>query len=116
MIEGPVDLAAYAREFEPLLVRSGGDVYRADRVFLEGSGRSALVEMLVVEAGRKQPFYAKISLHDRGSATVRVDPMTHPERSRGVKEIVARLAQDLLARTPGARVGATNLELPERPR
>jgi len=75
-----------------------------------------VVEMLVVEAGRKQPFYAKVSLHDRGSATVRVDPMTHPERSQGVREIVARLAQDLLARTPGARVGATNLELPERPR
>jgi hypothetical protein len=42
--------------------------------------------------------------------------MTHPERSQGVRQIVARLAQDLLARTPGARVGATNLELPERPR
>jgi hypothetical protein len=116
VIEGPVDLAGYVREFEPLLLRRGGDILRADRIFLEASGRSALVEMLVVEAGRKQPFYAKISLHDRGAATVRVDPLTHPERSRGVKEIVARIGADLLARTPGASVGAANVELPGRPR
>jgi hypothetical protein len=113
VIEGAVDLAAYADGFESLLVRGGGDVLRAERVFLETGGRSLLVEALVVEVGRKQPFYVKISLHDRGAATVRVDPLCHPERSRGVREIVARIAADLLRRTPGARVGAATVELPE---
>jgi hypothetical protein len=115
VIEGAVDLAAYAAGFEPLLVRAGGDVLRADRVFLETGGLALLVEALVVEAGRKQPFYVKVSLHDRGAATVRVDPLCHPDRSRGVRALVARVAADLLARTPGARVGAANVELPQNP-
>jgi len=103
---------AWAAAFEPLLVRRGGDVLRADAVYLARDGRSALVEALAIEAGRKLPFYVKIALHDRGSATVRIDPLTHPERSDGVREIVARIGEDLLRRSAGARLGATNLVLP----
>lgn len=112
MIEGEVDLAAWAAAFRPLLVRRQADLLRADEVYLERGGRSALVEALAIESGRKLPFYVKVSVHDRGAATVRVDPLTHPERSDGVREIVARIAADLLRSTPGARVGATNLVLP----
>ena len=54
----------------------------------------------------------RVSLHDRGSATVRIDPLTHPERSEGVREIVALLGLDLLQRTEGATLGQTNLVLP----
>ena len=112
VVEGDVDLAAWVAAFRPLLVRRDGDVLRADRAYLERGGRAALVEALSIEAGRKLPFYVKISLHDRGTATVRVDPLTHPERSEGVREIVARIGEDLLQRTPGSRLGATNLVLP----
>ena len=112
VIRGSVDLAAWARDFEPLLLRRGGDVLRADRIFLDADGRTALIAALVLEAKRKQPFYVKISAHARGSATVRVDPLTHVERSDGVKELVAQLGAELLARTPGATVERTNLVLP----
>lgn len=112
VLEGPVDLHAYARDFEPILLRRGKDVLRADRVFLERERRSLLIEALVVEAGRKQPFYVKVSTHDSGGATVRIDPMTHPERSQAVRDLVAELGADLLRRTPGARLGVTNLVLP----
>lgn len=112
VIHGPVDLPGYAREFRPILIRRGEDVLRARCVFLEGTGRSLLIEALVVEAGRKQPFYVKVSTHERGSATVRIDPMTHPERSPGVRQLVAEVGADLLRRTPGATLGATNLVLP----
>ena len=112
VIEGPVDLVAYAREFEPLIVRLHADVLRADEIFVERGGRTALVRALVIESGRKLPFYVKISAHERGSATVRIDPRTHPERSDGVREIVARIGADLLRKTPDARLGATNLVLP----
>lgn len=115
VIRGSVDLRRYTDEFEPLLVRRDGDVLRADRIYLERDGRTALVAALVVEAGRKQPFYVRISAHDRGSATLRVDPATHVERSEGVKALVAALGADLLARTPGARLEVTNLVLPSPP-
>jgi len=112
VLEGPVDLRAYTRAFEPILIRRGADVLRADSLLLARDARTLLIEALVVEAGRKQPFYVKISAHDRGGASVRIDPMTRPERTRGVRELVATLGADLLQRSPGARLEVTNLVLP----
>jgi hypothetical protein len=112
VIEGALDLEAWARDFEPILIHRDGDVLRADRVYLETGARTALVEMLAIEAGRKQPFYARVALHDRGSFTVRVDPLTHPERSEGVRALVACLAAELLRRSPSGRVTRSNVDLP----
>jgi hypothetical protein len=114
VLDGPVDLQGYAGGFQPILIRRGGDILRADRVYVEREGRALLIEALVVEAGRKLPFYILVSGNDRGGATVRVDPMTHPERSEGVQELVAHLGADVLAHNPGARVRVTNLVLPSR--
>lgn len=114
VLEGEIDLAAFAREFEPLLIREGGDVLRAEEVYLERDGRALLMAALVIERGRKQSFYVRVSSHERGSVTVRVDPITHPERSKGVRQLVARIVENLLERHPGARLGSTNLVLPSR--
>lgn len=111
VLDGPVDLDRYAREFRPIRVRRGGDTLRAHRLFVERERRALLIESVVIEAGRKLPFYVLISSHDRGGATVRIDPMTHVERSRGVRDLVARVGSDLLERSPGARVRITNLVL-----
>jgi hypothetical protein len=113
VIEGVGDLSAFARVWQPFVVRRGPDILRADHLFLSADARSCLIDALCVEAGRKQPFYVKLAVHDRGSATVRVDPMTHPERSEGVRDLVAQIGARLLRATPGGRVGATNLTLPE---
>ena len=115
VIRGDVDLAAFARDFEGLLLRDSRDVLRADQVYLEREQKSALVAALVVEQGRKLPFYITISCHDRGTATVRIDPLTHVERSQGVRRLVAELAACLLERTPGAAISVTNLVVPSRP-
>jgi len=111
VIAGRVDLTRYARDFKALVLRADGDVLRADALYLERSGRAALIEALAVEAGRKLPFYVKISMHSE-RATVRIDPLTHPERSEGVKRIVAAIGADLLRHTPGAQIEVTNLVLP----
>jgi hypothetical protein len=111
VIEGAVDLVDYAKRFAPLDVHEVRDLLRTEHVYLERSGRSMLIQALAVEAGRTQTFYVRISVHDRGTASVRVDPLTNPERSDGVKRIVAGIGADLLARTPGARVRTTNLVL-----
>ncbi len=110
-IDGDVDLEAYAREFTPILLRQDGDVLRADRVLVDPTGQRVLVEALVIEAGRKQPFYIRIARRDRG-ASVRVDPLTHPERSAGVRALVAHVGAVLLERSPGAEISATNLVIP----
>ncbi len=112
MIEGVVDLSAFARAWQPFVLRRGADILRADQLHLATDARACLIEAICVEAGRKQPFYVKVAVHDRGSATVRIDPMTHPERSPGVRDLVAQIGALLLRATPGGRTGATNLVLP----
>jgi hypothetical protein len=112
VIEGVADLAGFARAFRPFVVRRGPDVLRGDHLYLSADARACVIEALCVEAGRKQPFYVKLAVHDRGSATVRIDPLTHPERSDGVRALVAHVGALLLRATPGGRIGATNLVLP----
>jgi hypothetical protein len=104
VIEGPLDLAAWAAAFEPLSLRRGGDVLRTGEVFVERAGRALLVEALVVEAGRKQPFYVRIASHERGTTHVRVDPHTHPDRTPAVHALVGEVVGALLAFSPGARL------------
>ncbi len=112
VIEGDVDLEEYARSFEPILIRNGRDVIRASTLYRDQSGRALLLEALVIESGRKLPFYLKLTAHDRGSATVRVDPLTHPDPSEGVHTLVSRVASDLVELTPGARVRSSSVLVP----
>jgi len=111
VIRGSLDLQRFAEAFRPILERDGGDILRADRIFLEASGSNALVECLVVEAGRKQSFYIKIAAHE-AKFNVRVDPICRVERSEGVKALVARLGALALAATPEGEVEVTSLVLP----
>jgi hypothetical protein len=111
VIEGDVDLAAWARELPDLLERRGGDVLRTGEVLVERGGRAVLVEATAVEAGRRQTFYVRVSAQ-ASRATVRIDPLSRVERSEGVRALVALVAADLLARSPGAKLGSSNLVLP----
>jgi hypothetical protein len=112
VFDGEADLVAYAAAFAPWVEREGADVLRAEALYLERDARALLLESLVVESGRKLVFYVRISRHERGSVTVRIDPLTHPERSPAVRQLVTRVAAGLQDRFPGLRVRATNLVLP----
>ncbi len=112
VLSGEVDLEALARDFRPVLLRRGPDVLRIDHVFCDEDRRNLLLEALVIEAGRKQPFYVKISQHESsGTTTIRIDPLTHPERSAGVRELVAHVVTTVLSQNPAAEIGANNLAL-----
>ena len=112
VIDAEIDLRAYAAHFAHLHILHAGDVLKTEALYLERSGRTLLIHAVAVESGRTQTFYVRVSAQDRGSVSVRIDPLTKPERSEGVKRIVAGIGADLLARAPGAKVRTTNLVLP----
>jgi uracil-DNA glycosylase len=112
VIEGPIDLRAWAAGFQPLLLRQGADVLRTGEVFVERAGRALLVEALVIEAGRKQPFYVRVAAQDRGSTSVRIDPQTHPDRTPAVHALVAEIVASLLAFAPQARLARGSVIMP----
>ena len=63
----------------------------------------------MVERGYVRKFYLKLHQHQE-SLTVKLDPMTDPEKTDGVRRLVAIIAERILAAVPEARVARTNIK------
>jgi len=110
VIEGDLDIRRVWEAFEPLLERLGDGVIRVDRAFLDREGTSVLLESLAVGQGLKQKFYIQVSRRKEGGATVRLEPLTDPEKTPGVKRALGLTARWVLGLQPGLSIGATNIE------
>ena len=108
VLEGQVTIEDAGRRFEPFVVRAQGLVIKAERFYRERDGRAALVETVVVEAGHVQKFFIQLSPRD-GGLTVRLEPLTDPEKTPGVRKAIAHVAHRLAADT-GTRYGNSNIE------
>lgn len=110
VVEGPVRLAEIGERFAEILDRDGDDVVKIRTVYLEPGGEEALFEALVVESGHRQQFFIQLRVREGRGATVRLLPLTDPEKTPGVKRAIARVAgwvRDL--RPDECRFGATNI-------
>ena len=108
VIEEVVDLAAASQSVQIASVRNGSEVLKISDVYLNRSGRTALVDCVAVEEGRSQPFFVQLSQKDR-QLTVRLLPATDPEKTNGVKRLMGIIAKQLREGTAGSRFGKTNL-------
>lgn len=108
VLEGRVTIDAAARAFRPFVEREGDLIVKADRLYRESEGRAALVEMVVVEAGHTQKFFIQLSPRE-GGLTVRLEPLTDPEKTAGVRRAIAHVAARL-REACGAVYGRTNIE------
>lgn len=107
ILEGPATLAEIARRHEPFVRREGDLLVKAERLFVDTQGRAALLETLVVDRGHTQKFF--VLLEERtGSLMVRLEPLTDPEKSAGVKRALALVAHRVREAT-GCRIGSTNI-------
>jgi hypothetical protein len=109
VIEEALDLAAASRGIELTAVRNGGEILKVVDVYLNRSGRTALVDCVVIEEGHSQAFFAQLSQKDR-QITVRLLPATDPEKTIGVKRILGLIARRLHEHAAGSRLGKTNLQ------
>jgi hypothetical protein len=109
VIEEAVDLPLATQSIKLAAVRDGGEILKVVDVYLNRSGHTALVDCVVVEAGRSQPFFVQLSQKDR-QITVRLLPATDPEKTVGVKRIMGLIASQLHESIGGSRFGKTNLQ------
>jgi hypothetical protein len=107
ILEGPADIADLQRRHAPFTVREDGRVVKVDRFYAEAGGTSALLETIVVDRGHAQKFFIQLAGRD-GGLTVRLEPMTDPEKTPGVKRALAIVAQRIRAAC-GCRYGSTNI-------
>lgn len=108
VLRGRLGVDDAQRVFEPFVAREEGRVIKAERFYREKDARAALIEMVVVEGNHTQKFFIQLSPRDDG-LTVRLDPLTDPEKSAGVKRALAHVAHRLRTAT-GAEYGSTNID------
>jgi hypothetical protein len=109
VIEEAPDLGLACQGLTLVAVRDGSEILKVVDVYLNRSGRTALVDCVAVEGGRSQAFFVQLSQKDR-QITVRLLPATDPEKTAGVKRIMALIARQLHESTDGSRYGKTNLQ------
>lgn len=95
---------------DPFVEREGDTVWRLRDLFLNGDGRHALAECLVVRDGRPQRFFVHLSQRE-GDASVVVRPYRVPpiDATPSVKRMIALLAEAVRRHHPDVEIGRTTV-------
>lgn len=109
VIEEALDLGIACQGIELSVVRTGDEILKVMDVYVNRLSHTALVDCVVVEEGRSQAFFVQLTQKDR-QITVRLLPATDPDKTIGVKRVMARIARQLRDATAGSRFGKTNLQ------
>ena len=108
VIEGQVNLEEFFRGLESIQERDNEGIRKITDTYLNSKGTSMLLESVVVEGGSTQKFMIAVGSKGTG-VTVRLLPLTDPEKTPGVKRLMADVARQVVKRFPGATFGKTNL-------
>jgi hypothetical protein len=107
LLEGSARIADLQARHRPFAVREGDRLVKVERFYADAKAEAALVEALVVEQGHTQRFLVQVTARP-GGLSVRLEPMTDPEKTPGVKRALAVVA-DRLRETGGLSYGSTNI-------
>ena len=108
VLQGPISVMDCVGRFEPFVVREGDLIVKMDRCYKEVHDRAVLIETVVVDRGHTQKFFIQISGR-KGGLTVRLEPLTDPEKGPGVRRAIALMAHRIRQAT-GCEYGSTNIK------
>lgn len=86
-----------------------GGILKVMDKYINASAQSALIESLAIEGGVNQAFFIQLS-QKKSSLTIRLLPLTDPEKTNGVKSIMASVAKQIKDTNPSIEYGKNNLE------
>ena len=86
-----------------------GGILKVSDKYINASEQSALIESLAIEKGVNQSFFVQLS-QKKSSLTVRLFPLTDPEKTKGVKIIMAKIAKQIKDTNDSITYGKNNLE------
>jgi hypothetical protein len=109
VVEGAGPLEEASRKLQPFVVRRGEAILKVVDLYLNQKANSLLLEAIVIESGSPQAFFVHLAGKEP-SVTVRLLPRTDPEKTPGVKRLLAEVAGRLRTIFPGSRFGKTNLD------
>ena len=109
VIEDAPDLAAVFRGLAPFAERTDERILRLADLYLNRAGRAALLDCVVIDKGVAVSFFVLLAQRDT-QLTVRLYPLTDPEKTEGVKRLLALIAVRVRDLAPASRFGKTNLQ------
>ena len=94
---------------ELLTLKTDTGILKLHEKYINATGTSALLESVAVEGGKAQTFFIQLSI--KGEAvTVRLLPLTDPEKSKGVKTLMGLVAKKIKDASADISYGKTNLD------
>lgn len=94
---------------DPMIEKLEIGILKITNKYLHDKENSALIESIAIEDGKNQNFY--IQLSSKGdSVTVRLLPLTDPEKTYGVKKLMGIVANTIKNSNPQIVYGKTNLQ------
>jgi hypothetical protein len=104
----PSTLHAF-QAIEPLTLKIDTGILKLGDKYINAAETSVLIEALAIEQGENQNFFIQLS-QKKTSLTVRLLPLTDPEKSPGVKILMATVAKQIKDSNPAISYGKTNLQ------
>jgi hypothetical protein len=93
----------------PMMEKIPNGILKITDSYLNASNTSALIESIAIEDGKNQNFF--IQLSSKGDAvTVRLLPLTDPEKTKGVKTLMGIIANKIKQSNGDIYYGKTNLQ------
>ncbi|MBT5934521.1 hypothetical protein [Sulfurimonas sp.] len=86
-----------------------GGILKVMEKYINASAQTALIESLAIENGKNQNFFVQLS-QKKNSLTIRLLPLTDPEKTDGVKTIMAIIAKQIKDTNESITYGKNNLE------
>ena len=94
---------------EPMMQQIEKGILKITDKYVNEKENSALIESIAVEGGKSQSFF--IQLSSKGDAvTVRLLPLTDPEKTKGVKTLMGLVAKTIKDSNTDISYGKTNLQ------
>ena len=92
---------------DPMMEKLEKGILKITDKYINDKGNSALIESIVIEDWKNQNFY--IQLSSKGEAvTLRLLPLTDPEKTNGVKKLMGIIADKIKNSNPQIIYGKTN--------
>ena len=107
-IEGPASVERFYQHFTPINIREPDAILKIQEAYLDTAKMEVLLDCLVVEDRTPQAFYMRV-LQKGGKITVHLDRLTDPEKTPGVKRLIALIGQQLKSQAAACRYGPHNL-------
>jgi hypothetical protein len=109
VLNGEIQFSQVFQSLNPSIIKHGDVILKTSKKYMDGEGKSFLVEALAIEQHSQTSFLVLIGKREDG-LVVRIYPGSNVEKTDGVKRILAEIAKQLVNSFPSLKLGKTNLQ------